>query len=119
MLTHDATNTDALPLLDERIDKYTLLREIGRGGMGVVYEAAQDGLDRHVAIKVCLQSNARFSREANTTARLDHPNIVSAFEFGESNGITWLVMPLVNGVSLDNVRALKRDQDLKELFTEM
>lgn len=87
-----------------------LLREIGRGGMGVVYEAEQVSLGRRVAVKVLLghlladgAHVARFEREARTAAGLHHPNIVSVYGVGEQDGLHYFVMERVEGVSLDRV----------------
>jgi predicted Ser/Thr protein kinase len=80
---------------------------IGAGGMGIVYRARQTALDRPVALKVLWPQLAedrsfadRFTREARAMARLDHPNIVRVFEFGEREGWFFLVMELVDGKSL-------------------
>lgn len=100
----------------ERIGDYRIIREVGRGGMGVVYEAEQESLGRHVALKVlpyrsardgvCLQ---RFRREARSAARLHHTNIVPVFEVGEAQGIHFYAMQFIHGQSLDEVlRELKR-----------
>src|SRR5947209_677351 len=86
----------------ERVGEYRILREIGRGGMGVVYEAEQEALGRRVAIKVLpghLVANerlkARFRRESQAAARLHHTNIVPVFGVGESDGQCWYVMQLI------------------------
>src|SRR5262245_61045769 len=78
----------------ERVGDYRILREVGRGGMGVVYEAIQEPLGRHVALKVLpfqLSSDPvyleRFHREARVAARLHHTNIVPVFDVGEHGGI--------------------------------
>ena len=80
---------------------------IGPGGMGTVYRARHRPLDRPVAVKVLhahLQDEAsfaeRFTREARTMARLDHPHIVRVYDFGHREGLYYLVMELVDGVSL-------------------
>ncbi|MEO7041361.1 MAG: serine/threonine-protein kinase [Gemmatimonadaceae bacterium] len=87
--------------------QYEIDREIGRGGMGVVYLARDVRLDRPVAIKVLSPSlsddvalQERFLREARTAARLSHPNIVSVYSEGEANGRSFIVMQYVNGASV-------------------
>jgi serine/threonine protein kinase len=94
----------------DRLGEYHLLREIGRGGMGVVYEAFQESLGRHVALKV-LPSNPfgraeqleRFRREARAAARLHHTNIVPVFGVGEHQGIHYYAMQFIHGQGLDAV----------------
>jgi serine/threonine protein kinase len=78
----------------ERLDDYQILREIGRGGMGIVYEAVQVSLGQHVAMKVLPQHALldhrhllRFQREAKAAARLHHTNIVPVYGVGEENGL--------------------------------
>ena len=86
---------------------YTIEGEIGRGGMGVVYRARDEKLKRSVAIKVLPPDLAfrtdirqRFLREAETAARLSHPNIVPIHSVGEKNDLVYFVMGLVDGESL-------------------
>ena len=105
----------------ERLGDFRILREVGRGGMGVVYEAEQESLGRHVALKV-LPSHAlldpsqlaRFRREARAAARLHHTNIVPVFGVGEQDGLPYYVMQFIQGQSLDGVldelRRLRRSQ---------
>ncbi|MBC8112981.1 MAG: protein kinase, partial [Candidatus Saccharimonas sp.] len=87
---------------------YTLIREIGRGGMGVVYEAVDRKLHRRAAVKVLTlnASNdprlaARFHHEARIVARLNHPNIVTVYGSGEHEGTHYIAFQLVEGRSLD------------------
>jgi serine/threonine protein kinase len=85
---------------------YELLEEIGRGGMGVVYRAHQCSLDREVAIKFIAAGIddslhvTRFLAEARSAARLVHPNIVPVYEVGSIDGLHYLSMPLMRGLSL-------------------
>ncbi|KAF0242592.1 MAG: protein kinase family [Planctomycetota bacterium] len=86
--------------------KITLLEELGQGGMGVVYRAWQNDLQRMVAVKVlpansAKESGARFLREARLASKLRHPNIVAVHEMGEHQGRPWFSMDLVGGGSLD------------------
>jgi serine/threonine-protein kinase len=88
---------------------YCLLREIGRGGMGVVYKARQKRLDRVVAIKMILASRfaspeqrRRFHVEARSAARLSHPNVVKIFDAGEVRGQPYFAMEHIEGHSLDD-----------------
>lgn len=92
-----------------RVQDYDIFREIGRGAMGVVYEAVQKQLNRRVALKVIrviaddqLQF-ARFCREASTAARLHHPNIASVFDSGKSEGLAWYSMQLIKGRTLQQI----------------
>ena len=98
-----------LPSL-ERLGDYRILRQIGHGGMGVVYEAEQVSLRRHVALKVLpLQllvdprTKQRFEREARSAARLHHTNIVPVFGVGEHEGLPYFVMQFIQGLGLDEV----------------
>lgn len=93
-----------------RIGDYRILREIGRGGMGVVYEAEQVSLGRRVALKVLpahvagdRKSLERFRREAKASACLHHTNIVPVFEVGRDGHIAFYAMQFIEGQSLDLV----------------
>ncbi len=101
--------SDALPAL-ERLGDFRIIREIGHGGMGVVYEAEQVSLGRHVALKVLpkqlltnAQTKRRFQREARAAARLHHTNIVPVFGVGEHEGLPYYVMQFIPGLGLDEV----------------
>ena len=96
----------------ERLGDYRILREVGRGGMGVVYEAEQESLGRHVALKVLPSSAllnptylARFRREAQAAGRLHHTNIVPVFGVGECDGVHYYAMQFIQGEGLDKVLA--------------
>jgi serine/threonine-protein kinase len=96
-------------------EQYQVVREIGRGGMGIVFLARDIALHRLVAIKVLRQEFAssnehreRFRREARMTARLSHPNIVPVHTFGEAGELVYIVMKYVHGESL--AEALRRER---------
>jgi serine/threonine-protein kinase len=102
-----------------RLGEYLLVREIGRGGMGVVYEAEQESLGRRVALKVLPPGATahprqveRFQREARAAARLHHTNIVPVFGVGEEGGTHFYVMQYIEGRPLDEVlEELRRLRD--------
>ncbi|MCA9128232.1 MAG: serine/threonine protein kinase [Planctomycetales bacterium] len=94
----------------EQLGDYKILREIGSGGMAIVYEAEQQSLHRKVAVKVFPEQAfgdskqlRRFQREALTVGRLHHTNIVPVFGTGVQDGLHYYVMQLLDGISLDNV----------------
>ncbi len=94
----------------EQLGDYRILREIGHGGMGVVYEAEQVSLGRHVALKVLpyqaladAKTKRRFEREAKAAAKLHHTNIVPVFGVGEHEGRPYYVMQFIQGLGLDTV----------------
>ncbi len=102
---------------DEVVPGYELLGVIGHGGMGVVYRARQKTLDRVVAIKTILVSQMadpqmamRFEKEARAVARLQHPNIISAIDFGQHDGRLFFVMELVEGEDLEILIRRNREQ---------
>ncbi len=101
--------------LPRTIGDFRLLRELGRGGMGVVYEAEQLSLGRRVAVKVLLPGASpdgpaleRFRREAKAVARLQHPHIVPVYAFGEAEGVWYFAMEWVRGRSLAEVIEARR-----------
>ncbi len=97
-----------LSLEGKQLGNYDVIRRIRAGGMGAVYEGRQrTAFDRRVAIKVILGDYAtdrdmrrRFAREAKTIARLHHPHILPLIEFGDAQGILYLVMPFIDGGTL-------------------
>ena len=98
---------DFLALQSALAGEYSLQRELGRGGMGVVYLARDVQLDRDVAIKVLpthlaqhAASRERFLREARTAAGLSHPHIVPIHRVGEAGGFVFFVMTVVDGETL-------------------
>ena len=93
-------------------DRYELVERIARGGMGHVYRAMDALLDREVAVKILDRSLSedpsfvsRFKREARAAARLNHPNVVSLYDYGVDNGVYFIVMEYVAGRSLSRVSA--------------
>ncbi len=106
--------------IHQTIGDFEIIRELGRGGMGVVYEARQKSLKRRVALKVLssglgLSSKAilRFRREAEAAGKLHHTNIVPIYTTGEDKGIHYYAMEFIDGPSLDAVI-----KDLKHETTE-
>ncbi len=96
--------------LPDRIGDYRIVAEIGRGGMGVVYEAEQESLGRRVALKVLpshlaptKSSKLRFQQEARAAAQMHHTNIVPVFEVGEDAAHVFYAMQLILGQSLDQI----------------
>ena len=96
--------------MPELLGDFQLIREIGRGGMGVVYEAEQKSLKRHVALKVISALIAgsqkqlkRFRREAESAASLHHSNIVPVYGIGEDHGLQYYAMQLIDGVTLAEI----------------
>src|SRR5262249_26085322 len=101
---------DCLEAPPEQLGDYRILREVARGGMGVVYEAEQVALGRHVALKVLpAQSGGdplrllRFRREARSAARLHPTNIVPVFDVGSADGVHYYAMQFIQGQGLDEV----------------
>ncbi|QEH38759.1 Serine/threonine-protein kinase PrkC [Aquisphaera giovannonii] len=101
---------DALAAMPARLGDYALVRPIGSGGMGVVYEAVQQSLGRQVALKMFPAPGPgeasrleRFRREAHAAARLQHANIVPVYEIGEHEGRHFYTMQLIEGRGLDLV----------------
>jgi hypothetical protein len=104
---------DAMP---ERLGEFRLLRRLGGGGMGVVYEAVQEPLGRTVALKLIRpeqlwfpESRERFRREVQLVARLQHPGIVPIYTVGEERGVPYFAMERLHGATLGEVLALVRD----------
>ncbi len=93
--------------LPDRIGEFRVLRELGRGGMGVVYEAVQESLWRHVALKAMHHAQLdpkrleRFRREAQAVAQLHHTNIVPIFGVGDHEGVPYYAMQYIKGRGLD------------------
>jgi serine/threonine protein kinase/WD40 repeat protein len=121
-------STRAEAPIPERLGDFRIVREIGRGGMGIVYEAVQESLGRHVALKVLPVGYQldpvqlkRFQREARAAALLHHTNIVPVFGVGEHEGVHYYAMQYIQGQSLDlvmrEVIRLRRDAKTAEIAT--
>lgn len=100
--------------------QFEIIELLGQGGMGMVYKARQPQLDRFVALKILapeLSSDPafaeRFSREAKTLAKLNHPNIVSVYDFGQVGNLYYLIMEYVDGLNL-----MQMEQSQKRLKPE-
>ncbi len=98
------------PIPIERLGDFRILRVLGRGGMGVVYEAIQESLGRHVALKVLPPHGrldatglGRFRREARAAAGLHHTNIVPVFAVGEEDGVPYYAMQFIRGQGIDAI----------------
>jgi eukaryotic-like serine/threonine-protein kinase len=98
----------------ETVGSYRIVKELGRGAMGVVFEAFDPAIGRTVALKLIrsqplstreedAQLKLRFSREASAAGRLSHPNIVTIYQLGEHDGMQYLVMEYITGVSLESM----------------
>src|SRR5262249_13872342 len=113
------------PPVPRQLGDYRILREVSRGGMGIVYEAVQESLGRHVALKVLPFASItnphyleRFRRESRAAAKLHHSNIVPVFGVGEQEGVHYYAMQFIQGQSLDCVlyelKRLRREKQDQE-----
>src|SRR5260221_6779739 len=112
----------AVPEL-KALGRYNIERTLGKGAMGVVYEGVDPRLGRRVAIKTILKTqldeetardySTRFVREAQAVARLNHPNIVQVYDFGEEGDIAYLVIEFIKGKELKTTLSTGRQFDRK------
>jgi eukaryotic-like serine/threonine-protein kinase len=105
-----------------QIGEYRILREVGRGGMGIVYEAHQQSLNRKVALKILPfaavldeRQIARFRNEAQAAAQLHHPHIVPVFAVGQEQGVYYYAMQFIDGRSLEQVIHEQRDAERERM----
>ena len=109
----------------KQLGRYDLTRVLGKGAMGIVYEGLDPRLNRKVAIKTILKGHLddeaaskeysmRFMREAQSVARLNHPNIVQVYDFGEQGDIAYIVMEFIKGKELKNFFDANERFELKE-----
>src|SRR5438132_10172804 len=107
----------------QRIGRYEIVEEIGRGSMGIVYKAKDPIIGRFVAIKTVRlgdfsaphqidELKIRLVREAQSAGSLSHPNIITIFDVGEEDGLSYIAMELIEGVSLEAM--LESKQTLAE-----
>ncbi|MBU2437952.1 MAG: serine/threonine protein kinase, partial [Acidobacteria bacterium] len=117
----------------QKIGKYEILEILGKGAMGIVYKAQDPDIDREVAIKTIHfeaayeggeeeEARTRFMREAQAAGKLSHPNIVTIYDVGREERMTYIVMQLIKGISLQGIIASKRvfsTQEVSQLFTQL
>jgi eukaryotic-like serine/threonine-protein kinase len=96
------------PVIGDVLGHYRLLEQVGQGGMGIVFLARDERLERDVAVKLLPpgtfpndSARKRFRREARILAKLNHPNVAMAFDFGQQDSIDYLVTEYVSGITLD------------------
>lgn len=111
--------------MEGHIGKYTIVEEIGRGAMGIVYKGLDPLIDRTVAIKTIrfdmysqpeqrVEAQKRFLREAKSAGNITHPNIVTIYDMGEDNGVFYIAMEYVDGPSLESILAARKKWTVEE-----
>ena len=111
-----------------KIGKYEILRELGRGAMGIVYEGHDPDIGRKVAIKTIRfdvirqraeqdEAQKRFMREARSAGNLSHPNIVTIYDVGQDEGLTYIAMEYIEGESLEAMIAEGRRPELEAVLS--
>jgi eukaryotic-like serine/threonine-protein kinase len=112
--------------MPEKLGRYVIVRELGKGAMGIVYEGKDPNIGRRVAIKTArrdvMQASgmadeimARFLREARAAGQLNHPNIITIYDAGEENGIAWIAMEYLEGGDLHDLVKKRRTLEMKEI----
>ena len=106
----EGTSVGSTLTVPQQLGEFQMIRPIGRGGMGIVYEALQSSIGRRVALKILPWDRsiddlqvARFQNEARSAGLLDHPNIVPIFGVGTDQGMHYFAMQFIDGVSLDEL----------------
>src|SRR5881628_1418558 len=116
------------PVVGTRLSHYQIIEILGAGGMGVVYRARDERLERDVAIKVLPEgalandsARRQFRKEALALSRLNHPNIATVHDFDSQDGVDFLVLEYIAGVSLDEKLGGKPlpEKDLVGLATQL
>ncbi len=110
------------PYIGKTLGSYQIIEQIGQGGMATVFKAYQPSMDRYVAVKI-LPSHftqdktfvARFTQEARVLAKLEHPHILPVYDYGEQEGITYLVMRYVEAGTLHDLIAQRGSLSLREI----
>lgn len=119
-------NRDAL--IGKTLGQYTILQEIGRGGMATVYSARQQSMNRMVALKILPRHFMhdpgfleRFEREVAVISQLEHPHILPIYDYGESDGVPYIAMRYLGGGSMAQMirRGTPRLEDLEKPFTQV
>src|SRR5262245_62348610 len=106
----------------QKLGRYEIIEELGRGAMGVIYKAKDPVIGRHVAIKTIrlgdftdsahvAELHARLMREAQSAGVLSHPNIITIFDVGEESGLAYIAMELVEGATLEHLIESKQRLD--------
>ncbi len=114
----------------DRIGKYSIIGELGKGAMGIVYEGWDPYIERKVAIKTIRfdtisepfeqeEATKRFIREARSAGILSHPNIVTIYDVGEDAGLTYIAMQFIDGKSLEEIIASREKYSLDEITNLM
>jgi serine/threonine-protein kinase len=114
---------DRSPWVPETLGNYQILEQLGQGGMGEIYKAIQQPLNRIVALKILApqmgrsqESSLRFQSEAKAISLLEHQNIVSIYEYGEEHGLQYFAMLFVEGEDLGKRIADKRPMSLPQII---
>ena len=107
---HHLASVSRSPQPGDKLGQYTLLEVVGKGGMGLIYRARQEKLDKIVALKVLSaarvhdrQTEQRFQREMKAAGQIEHPNVVRAVDANVADGVHFLVMEFVDGVDLSAI----------------